>query len=118
MLWFSVLGYVTAIVGIFPLDLTSAASWIPNVVIGAVIAALVWAAKRGHAWAGALFSVAVVFTVIATIGQLWGGAPSWLRYDPQVVTTWMKITDVITTVFGVAALSIYLHDRRRAAVQA
>jgi len=115
ILWFSALGYAAAIVGIFPLELTSAVAWVPNVVVGAVIAALVWAAARGHAWAGALFSVAVVFSVIAAIGQVWDGAPTWLRFDTEVVTSWMKITDVITVILGVAALVVYLRDRRRLA---
>jgi hypothetical protein len=119
MLWFGVLGYAAAIAGIFPLDLTSATSWIPNVVVGAVVAALVWAAGRGQAWAGALFSVAIVFSVIAAIGQVWDGAPAWLRFETEgAVTTWMKITDVVTVVFGVAAMAVYLHNRRHAAAQA
>jgi len=118
MLWFSALGYAAAIVGIFPLDLASTPSLIAELVVGAVIAALVWAAARGHAWAGALFAVAVVFGIVATIGQVWEGAPKWLRFDTEVVTTWAKIIDVVTAVLGVAALAIYLHDRRRAASQA
>jgi len=118
ILWFSVLGYAAAIVGIFPLELTSAAAWVPNVVVGAVMAGLVWAAARGHAWAGALFSVAVVFSVIAAIGQVWDGAPPWLRFDTEAVTGWMKVTDVVAGVLGVAALAVYLRDRRRRATEA
>jgi hypothetical protein len=118
MLRFSALGYAAAIAGTFPLDPTSATAWISNVVVGAVIAVLVFAAARGHAWAGALFSVAVVFSVIAAIGQVWDGAPTWLRFDTEHVSTWTKIADVVTVVFGVAAMVVYLHDRRRAAAPA
>jgi len=119
MLWFSVLGFAAAIAGIFPLDLTSTTAWIPNAVIGGVMAALVWAAARGQAWAGALFSVAVAFSVVAAIGQVWDGAPTWLRFDTQeAVTTWAKITEIVTVVLGLAAMAVYLRDRRSAAAAA
>jgi hypothetical protein len=119
MLWFSALGYAAAIAGIFPLDLTSTTSWIPNVVVGAVIAVLIFAAARGRAWAGALFSVAVVFSVIAAIGEVWDGAPTWLHFDAaHPVTTWTKVIDVVTVALGVAAMAVYLRDRRRAAAPA
>jgi hypothetical protein len=118
MLRFSVLGYATLIVGMFPLELANTGLLIGDVVVAAIVAVLVWAAARGHAWAGALFAVAVAFSILATIGQIWSGAPAWLRFNPDMVTTWMKLADVATVILGVAALAVYLRGRRRALVQA
>jgi hypothetical protein len=120
MLLFSVLGYAAAIVGIFPLDLTTSTSWILDVLVAIVMAALVWAGSRGHGWAAALFCILMVFSVWVAIGMVWDGAPAFFRIavEPgKVVTMWDKITAVLTVVLGLAAMAVYLKDRRELAAQ-
>ena len=86
-----------------------------GVVLVLVMAGVVWAATRGHEWAGWAFAVLTGIIVIITIGDAWAGAPTWVRFgEPYARSSTIEVVlGVVGALLAVAATYVYFSNDAR-----
>ena len=94
---------------------TSGGERIAGVILVLIMAGVVWAATRGHEWAGWAFAVLTGIIVIITIGDAWAGAPGWMRFgEPYARSSTMEmILGVVGALLAVGATYVYFTNDER-----
>ena len=82
----------------------------------AIMAILTWAAaRRAIIWCALVLVVFAIALVVSTVGEIWTGAPSWMR--PEAPDTTLGIVLVaVAALLAVAALGVYFIGLARAGV--